>query len=764
MKWPRSSADAAVLTAMLGAAAFTAQFVGGKTVRDTLYLRQLPVETLPRMIAVTSVATLVGVLVAAHAIKRVSSSRFVSGLFLLSAVLFILEWMLTFMAPRAVAIALYLHVTGLGPMLGSGFWLVVSERFDPHTAKQRFGQLAAAGTIGGLLGALLASGADRFATMAAMLPLLAMFNLFCAWQIQRLATPETAPPVESDATEVLMPPEPRSMFRVLSEAPYLRNLAALVLLGTIGAGFIDYVFKANAATYASTIGGDRLGQYFAIYNAAVSVLTFIMQTSFSRKVLERFGLAAATGAPSIALITGGLAGLLIPPLRTAGVVLSRGGEAVLRGSLFRSGYELFYTPLAVAEKRAAKSTIDVGCDRLGELVGALGIQLVLIANPVAPNSPIIVLGIITSAAAVLFANRLNHGYVSALERSLLNRAVELDLSDVEDLTTKTVMLRTLQRTRRGTRTDGQPVVPGAASAAAAAAGAAAAASSDPDVRKILALRSRDRTAILDVLDSGDELSGTLVPHAIQLLAWDPVAEHAVRALRGVAEYRVGELTDALLDPSQPFAVRRRLARVFSICVSQRAVDGLIAALDDLRFEVRYQCARSLAAILDKNPRIRIDQTTIYDVVKREVEVGRPVWEGHRLLDRVEDDQPDRVVDAYLKGRANQSLTHVFTLLSLVIPAEPLRIAFRGLHTTDPNLRGTSLEYLEGVLPPAIHGRLRPFLEERPARQPAARPREEVLAELLKSSDSIMLNLEELKRQSHPGTAGPATEADSSKTP
>jgi hypothetical protein len=163
MKWPRSSADAAVLTAMLGAAAFTAQFVGGKTVRDTLYLRQLPVETLPRMIAVTSVATLVGVLVAAHAIKRVSSSRFVSGLFLLSAVLFILEWMLTFMAPRAVAIALYLHVTGLGPMLGSGFWLVVSERFDPHTAKQRFGQLAAAGTIGGLLGALLASGADRFA-------------------------------------------------------------------------------------------------------------------------------------------------------------------------------------------------------------------------------------------------------------------------------------------------------------------------------------------------------------------------------------------------------------------------------------------------------------------------------------------------------------------------------------------------------------------------------------------------------------------------
>jgi AAA family ATP:ADP antiporter len=751
MKWLRSPADAPVLTAMLGAFAFTAQFVGGKTVRDTLYLRQLPVETLPRMIVVTSLATLAGVLITSQAIRRVSSSRFVSALFLLSATLFIVEWLFSFSAPRGTAIALYLHIAGLGPMLGSGFWLVVSERFDPHTAKQRFGQLAAAGTIGGLIGPLLASGADRFLTMSAMLPLLAALNVFCIWQIRRLAPPKMATP-QRDVSDVLMTPEPESMFRVLSEAPYLRNLAALVLLGTIGAGFFDYVFKANATAYASSIGGDRLGQYFAIYNGSVSVLTFIIQTAFSRKVLERLGLATATGAPSAALIVAGLVGLLVPPLRTAFVVTARGGEAILRASLFRSGYELFYTPLAVAEKRAAKSMIDVGCDRLGELVGAVGIQLALLTL-VSPNVTILVLGIITSVAAVSFANRLNHGYVAALERSLLNRAVELDLSDVEDLTTRTVMLRTLQQTRRMRTTE--PHAPAAASGTPTASAAAA---TDPDVRKIVALRSRDRRAILDVLDSGDELSGALVPHVIQLLAWDPVAEHAIRALRSVAEYRVGELTDALLDPSQPFAVRRRLARVFSVCVSQRAADGLVAALDDLRFEVRYQCARSLAAILEKNPRVRINAPVIYEVVRREVEVGRPVWEGHRLLDRVDDDVPDRVVDAYLKGRANQSLTHVFTLLSLVIPAEPLRIAFRGLHTNDPNLRGTSLEYLEGVLPPAIHQRLRPFLEERPARPAPARPREEVLAQLLRSSDSILLNLEELKRQS--GLSAHATSADS----
>jgi hypothetical protein len=54
---------------------------------------------------------------------------------------------------------------------------------------------------------------------------------------------------------------------------------------------------------------------------------------------------------------------------------------------------------------------------------------------------------------------------------------------------------------------------------------------------------------------------------------------------------------------------------------------------------------------------------------------------------------------------------VFTLLSLVLPSDPVQVAFRGLHTDDENLRGTALEYLDGVLPPAIRTRLWPSLEQ-----------------------------------------------------
>src|SRR6185295_8053079 len=241
---------------------------------------------------------------------------------------------------------------------------------------------------------------------------------------------------------------------------------------------------------------------------------------------------------------------------------------------------------------------------------------------------------------------------------------------------------------------------------------------DPEVMEIMALKSRNRDRVLGVLRDEEGLPPTLVPHVIPLLAWDPVAEDAVRALRKIAEERVGELIDALLDPNQEFVVRRRLARVFSICVSQRAVDGLLLALDDLRFEVRFQCARSLAAIIERNGSIRVDRQQVLAAVQREVQVARSVWDGRRLVDDVSVDDAPSAVDEFVQPRVGQSLAHVFTLLALVLPKDPLRIAFRGLQTDDAKLRGTALEYLEGILPPVIRAALWPFLEGAPA---AGRP-------------------------------------------
>jgi AAA family ATP:ADP antiporter len=664
--------------------------------------------------------------------SRVSPARLVPATFAASALLFLVEWLLTSAAPRTAAVVVYLHISALGPVLGSGFWLIASERFDPRTAKKRFGEIGGAGTAGGVIGAGLA----YLVTASAMLPVLAVLHVISAWLVRGLAV-EAGPKLKPAPSKRSRDVRPRSGWRILADAPYLRNLAAMVLLSTMGAALLDYLFKAQALGAFGR--GDQLRRFFAIYYAAVSVVTFIVQISSSRYVLERFGLAFTTSTPSIALICGSVGALVSPGFGV--MTAARGAESVSRGSLFRAGYELFYTPIPAAEKRPAKAIIDVAVDRMGDAVGGGLVQTVLFLAPALQLQyrAILMIALVSSGAAIWAASRLNRGYIQTLESSLLNRGVEIDFADIEDGTTRTMLMRTLGPIAND-------VNPRAVREVATRAPAAPTRlpSTDPVLQDIMALRSHDHDRVASILRREEGMAPLLVPHVIPLLAWDPVAPDAVFALRKVAEERIGELVDALIDPNQEFAVRRRLARVFSVCVSQRAVDGLVLGLDDLRFEVRYQCGRSLAAIVDKNPLVRIEADHIFAVVLREAGVGRPVWESRRLLDEWETGETVSSVDLFVRDRASQSLSHLFTLLSLVLPRDPLQIAFRSLATDDQNLRGTALEYLEGVLPASIRDRIWPYLEDRrPASRPS-RPRGEILEDLLRSNESIVLKLAELQ--------------------
>jgi ATP:ADP antiporter, AAA family len=720
-----------IVYALVGAAVIGAQYIAGKSARDTLFFSYFEPTALPPMIIGTSLFSIALVIVSSRSLGKVSPGRYVPIAFAISALLLLMEWGLTFIAPRMAAPVLYLQISGIGPLLGSGFWLVASEQFDPRTAKKRFGQIGAAGTVGALVGGLVAARAMTAGGIAAVLPLIAVLNLFCAWQtraLARLGSEPTAP--RHRASQALS----RSGIRVLAETPYLRNLALLVFFGTIAAAFVDYVFKAQVA--ASFAGVSGKGNFFSLYYSALSLVTFVIQALGSHAVLQKLGLTAAMSAPSLSLIAGGAASLLFPGIRS--LVGTRASEAVFRASLLRSGYELFYTPIAPDDKRAVKGVIDVGVDRTGDIVAAGAIQILLWAPPQNLTATLIALALGLSVAGLIVASRLSRGYVRALERSLLDRAVELDLDEVEDRHTRAILLRTL----RGSSASS------ALHAGASPAAARAATSTDAEVEDIITLKSSDADRVRRLLRRDDVASAALVPHLIALLGWDEMARDVVGALRPSADVRAGMLTDALLDADQPFVVRRRLARVLSGGVSQRAADGLLLGLDDLRFEVRWQCAVSLTAIRARNPEIHVDRTRVLAIVRREAGVSQRVWKSRQLVERTLDDRNEPAsLEGLVAERASRALEHVFTLLGLVLATEPLRIAYRGLHTTDKSLRGTALEYLDSVLPREIHTQLWPFIDDTAIPHPASRPREDVLAELLRSNESILLNLHAQRKAS-----------------
>jgi hypothetical protein len=269
---------------------------------------------------------------------------------------------------------------------------------------------------------------------------------------------------------------------------------------------------------------------------------------------------------------------------------------------------------------------------------------------------------------------------------------------------------------------------------------------DPEIASLIALRSGDVRRIHAELRQGRSMSPVVAAQVIPLLAWDEVTGWAARALAKSAPSITGQLIDRLLDPNEDFAIRRRIPRILATSTTQRAFDGLMSALADKRFEVRFQSGRGLARIHEQVPSLVVDTDAVYASVRRETLVDKALWDDQRLLDEPAVIDAPVLIDDALRARTNRRMEHVFTILSLALPRAPLQIAFKGLLTTDAVLRGTGLEYLESVLPRDIWNSLRPFLDDTRGGVAPGRPREEILEQLMRSGHSIEVNLEEIRKR------------------
>ena len=496
-------------------------------------------------------------------------------------------------------------------------------------------------------------------------------------------------------------------------------LATLVILGTVGEGLLDYVFKAAAKNAFSH--GDELLRVFALFYAAVNVLGIAVGYFFGRRALERLGLARTVSLLPWSVAITGLGAVAIPGLPSA--LFARLSEAVMRNSLYRSGSELLLTPLPPREKRAVKPL-------LGDVAAAMLVQLALVAWAAHSRTLMMLFAIASAIVCVQLTYRVHKGYVATLERSLVSRAVHLNMGDVRDRTTRmTMTTMTGVADLENAEQVGEPDL----------------AERDPVLVRLAELRARDPVRVRAALAAGP-LEPEHVWQATSLLARDDVVHIAIDALVATADRHVGQLVDALLDPATDVRVRRRLPAVLARVPSPRAIDGLFGGLDDERFEVRFRCGRALARLTADAPHLEVGPERVHAVLLREVAVDRHVWESQQPHEHDEGDAA-LALDGVLRERASRSLEHVFTVLALILPREPLQIAFHSLHTDDAQLRGTALEYLETALPVQIRVKLWQFLDAEAPRDKQARPREEVVAELLRSRSSIAMSYQELRRRS-----------------
>ena len=769
---------AAVWPASIASGALVAQHVAGKATRDTLFLSHFGLALLPAAMIGAALVSSIAVIGISRALGRYGPARIVPYMFGSAAVLFLCEWWLSLHTERGAAIAVYVHTAIFGSAGVSAFWSLVNERFDPHVAKKVVGRIASGGTIGGVIGGVVVWRASAHLSVPMMLALLAAINAVAVWAALRLVSG-----VRQTATSAAAPePLAGGGWKIVRETPYLRDLALLVLAGAVIQALLDWLLSAHASEAYGK--GPRLLAFFALFNMIVGVLSFVAQTGISRPMLEWRGLAGTVKSQPFTVALCAALALMSTQLWT--VVLLRGGEAVTRNSLYRSAYELFYTPLPTAKKRATKTLIDVGVDRIGTTVGSVALLVIVHFGTEVATRTVLIASIVMAALAWLVAARLHDGYVAALASSLKSGAVALGDDDTEDLTTRKTLAETtalldreklLQRIEQFQKSK---TAKDKATAAATGAGAASVSTggksiapapppdlaADPIVARAGALRAGDVARIKAALAA--PLDASLASFAIPLLANDAVVRDAVRALRKIAPKATGQLLDALLDPDVDPRVRRRIPRVLKVCRTQRAASGLLLALRDPVFDVRVQVALALAQMQDE-AHVSLSREDVFDIAVQELTVGRSGWRDpgtvaseasalHSMpappMPPGDEDGAHLDASLHVEGGSpyrdsaperpstndelHRGLAHVFVVLGLALEREPLAIAYRAMRSEERSLRGTAHEYLEVVLPARVRDVILPLLGDakRAAEGKRARGTKELADELRRSSASV----------------------------
>ncbi|MBX2813881.1 MAG: hypothetical protein KTR25_18840 [Myxococcales bacterium] len=719
MNTPRSLQTAA-LFGILTAGLMIAQQLAGKAIRDAYFLAHFEPSFLPTVVMIASVISLGTVFGTTHIYRRWAPNRILPSIFLASASWYVAEWYLSGENPRLVAISVYIHTTSFGAVLVSGFWSTINERFDPHHARVIVNRIAGGATAGGMLGGFAAWQGAALAGPKEMILVLASAHLFCALGAY-LLRPSSQAKQKSNRSD-----SPPSVATIMEETPYLWHIAVLVAISALGAAAFDYVFKDRAA--ATLTSSQDLVEFFALFYLSLGVLTFFFQNLFSARVINKLGISASVASMPLTTILLGTTAIVWDSLWSA--ILLRGGIAILESSLYRSGYELLYTPLTPVKKRSTKALIDVGGDKLGAATGSALAMVIIASVPLLANQILLILAIICGILALFITRMLHRGYIRSLEENLQtgssaevyrshhrtipsHQATELRI--LEPTPTYTINIAQgithqlpisdptffvglnhpdITRQKFNPRTSSSqhfvppiPKITGLHSDLLPS-------DIDTYLSAVAALRSGEPARIMGALYYYQPLPPSLTPLVVPLLSWAELRPLVVQSLQQVVIPQSGLLTDFMTSARINIEVRRHLPAIFTKLHTPSSVHALTLLLQADAFELRLRAAKALRNLVEDSSHLVVQETDILSAI-------------HRALTEVRLAYPTLSVGCEpLAGRA---LVFSFALLACILPPKPLRTALTALSTTSENRRGTGREYLENILHPGIKDEIMDFL-------------------------------------------------------
>jgi AAA family ATP:ADP antiporter len=349
-----------------------------KPVRTSLFLTRFGPEQLPyvfMLVAAVSALVAVGYFRLSSIIRL---GRLITHSLWLSALIFILTWVLLQSAyvPDWFIYAFYVWVAIFGVIGASQFWLLANYVFNAREAKRLFGFLGAGAITGGIFGGYLTNfivpliGTQNLILICVVFIFVNLIKLRLIWiKHARKNYHESVSARQRKVRQVTT----KHPIQLLFSSRHLVYMAGLIGIGVLVASLVEYQFNAIASEKIRE--EDLLTAFFGFWYSSISLAALAIQLFMTTPVLRKFGVTPSLYFLPSGILIGATALLVAPSLGTA--VLIRLLEGGFKQSINKAGLELLALPIPSVLKNRTKTFTDMFVPNTAEGIGGL-LLLILI--------------------------------------------------------------------------------------------------------------------------------------------------------------------------------------------------------------------------------------------------------------------------------------------------------------------------------------------------------------------------------------------------
>ena len=286
---------------------------------------------------------------------------------------------------HAAGMAFFAWYSTLNLIVVGAFWSLMADIFRSDQGRRLFGYIAGGGSVGFIVGPLLAGQlGPRFGVANLLLVSVAFLEgvVICVHVLLRGPLPAPAAAASGGAaSEARLGGSIWAGFTAVASKPYLRLISVQMLL-TTSAATVLYLIQATIVSRAASGTEERLA-IFANIDVWTNVVSFAVQLLVTGPLLLRWG----AGVP-LRIAAGLLAASLLLLARWPSVTMLKAVQALRRASHYafeRPGLNLLFTVVTPEEKYKAKNFTDTVVYRAGDagaaqLMSAIGFAT--LATPV----------------------------------------------------------------------------------------------------------------------------------------------------------------------------------------------------------------------------------------------------------------------------------------------------------------------------------------------------------------------------------------------